>query len=89
MASEVAEHKYQLNVKMTCGGCSGAVTRVLTKAQQEGSVSSFDVDLGTQLVNVTGPIEEAVLVEKIRRTGKEIISVTSLDDSSVAEAAAV
>lgn len=88
MASEVAEHKYQLNVKMTCGGCSGAVTRVLTKAQQEGSVSSFDVDLGTQLVNVTGPIEEAALVEKIQKTGKQIISVTSLDDS-VAEVAAV
>ncbi|KAG1878054.1 hypothetical protein DFJ58DRAFT_753866 [Suillus subalutaceus] len=81
-----SEHKYQLNVKMTCGGCSGAVTRVLTKAQQEGSVSSFDVNLETQLVNVQGPIEEEVLVEKIRKTGKQIISVTSQDE---AEAAAV
>lgn len=79
MASEVAEHKYQLNVKMTCGGCSGAITRVLNKAQQEGSVSSFDVNLETQLVNVSGPIEEDVLVEKIRKTGKQIISVTSQD----------
>ncbi|KIK47090.1 hypothetical protein CY34DRAFT_9264 [Suillus luteus UH-Slu-Lm8-n1] len=79
MASEVAEHNYQLNVKMTCGGCSGAVTRVLTKAQQEGVVSSFDVNLETQLVNVRGPIEEAALVEKIRKTGKQIISVTSQD----------
>ncbi|KAG2349843.1 copper chaperone taha [Suillus weaverae] len=70
MASEVTEHKYQLNVKMTCGGCSGAVTRVLTKAQQE--VSSFDVNLETQLVNVTGPIEEDALVEKIRKTGKQV-----------------
>ncbi|KAG1827243.1 uncharacterized protein BJ212DRAFT_1257990 [Suillus subaureus] len=57
---------------MTCGGCSGAVTRVLTKAQQEGSVSSFDVSLETQLVNVKGPIEKDALVEKIRKTGKEV-----------------
>ncbi|KAG1772722.1 hypothetical protein EDD22DRAFT_767896 [Suillus occidentalis] len=71
MASELAEHNYQLNVKMTCGGCSGAVTRVLTKAQQE-VVSSFDVNLETQLVNVKGPIEEAALVEKIRKTGKQV-----------------
>ncbi|KAG2753222.1 hypothetical protein P692DRAFT_201691147, partial [Suillus brevipes Sb2] len=56
---------------MTCGGCSGAVTRVLTKAQQE-VVSSFDVNLETQLVNVRGPIEEAALVEKIRKTGKQV-----------------
>lgn len=83
MASEVAEHNYQLNVKMTCGGCSGAVTRVLTKAQQEGVVSSFDVNLETQLVNVRGPIEEAALVEKIRKTGKQIISVTSQDKTEV------
>ncbi|KAG2134413.1 copper chaperone taha [Suillus bovinus] len=83
MASEVTEHKYQLNVKMTCGGCSGAITRVLTKAQQEGSVSGFDVNLDTQLVNVRGPIEQDALVEKIRKTGKQIISVTSLDNSEV------
>ncbi|KAG0707712.1 hypothetical protein DFH29DRAFT_895045 [Suillus ampliporus] len=78
------EHKYQLNVKMTCGGCSGAVTRVLTKAKEEGSVSSFDVSLATQLVNVTGPIEEEALVEKIRKTGKQIISVTAQDESEAA-----
>jgi copper chaperone len=78
------EHKYQLNVKMTCAGCSGAVTRVLTKAQQEGSVSSFDVNLESQLVNVKGPIEQEALVEKIRKTGKQIISVTPQDEAEVA-----
>ncbi|KAG2078280.1 copper chaperone taha [Suillus decipiens] len=70
MANEVAEHDYQLNVKMTCGGCSGAITRVLSKAQQE--VSSFDVSLDTQLVNVKGIIEQEALVEKIRKTGKQV-----------------
>ncbi|KAJ8589570.1 hypothetical protein M405DRAFT_817718 [Rhizopogon salebrosus TDB-379] len=75
------EHKYQLNVKMSCGGCSGAVTRVLNKAQEGGSVSSFNVSLETQLVDVTGSIKEEDLVEKIKKTGKEIISVTESKDS--------
>ncbi|KAG1756730.1 copper chaperone taha [Suillus paluster] len=79
-----AEHKYQLNVKMTCGGCSGAVTRVLNKAKEDGLVSNFDVSLETQLVDVTGPIGEEALVEKIRKTGKQIISVKALDKSEAA-----
>jgi copper chaperone len=28
-----AEHQYKFDVKMTCGGCSGAVSRVLAKAE--------------------------------------------------------
>ncbi|OJA10569.1 hypothetical protein AZE42_03145 [Rhizopogon vesiculosus] len=74
-----SEHKYQLNVKMSCGGCSGAVTRVLNKAQQEGSVSSFEVSLEKQLVDVRGSIKEEELVAKIKKTGKEIISVTAVE----------
>jgi copper chaperone CopZ len=27
----MSEHHYKFNVKMTCGGCSGAVERVLKK----------------------------------------------------------
>ena len=30
------EHTYKYKVKMTCTGCSGAVTRVLKRAQDEG-----------------------------------------------------
>jgi hypothetical protein len=37
-----------------------------------GSVSSFDVNLESQLVNVKGPIEQEALVEKIRKTGKQV-----------------
>ena len=36
-----AEHKYVFNVSMSCGGCSGAVDRVLKKL--EGTVSPFPV----------------------------------------------
>jgi copper chaperone CopZ len=31
----MAEHHYKFNVKMTCGGCSGAVERVLKKLDGE------------------------------------------------------
>ena len=37
---------------MSCGGCSGAVTRVLDKAQKDGLVSSFDVSLEKQQASV-------------------------------------
>ncbi|KAG0328530.1 Cytosolic copper metallochaperone [Podila horticola] len=56
------------NVTMTCSGCSGAVTRVLTKLQ---GVDSFDVSLETQKVTVesaTLSMEEILAV--IRKTGK-------------------
>jgi copper chaperone len=33
-----AEHKYKFNVTMTCGGCSGAVERVLKK--MDGTANS-------------------------------------------------
>ncbi|KAI0035086.1 copper chaperone taha, partial [Vararia minispora EC-137] len=64
-----SDHSYEFNVKMTCGGCSGAVTRVLQKAE---GVTSFNVDLPTQLVTVQGPIEYEPLLNIIKKTGKEV-----------------
>jgi len=34
----MAEHNYKFNVTMTCGGCSGAVERVLKKLDGEAHV---------------------------------------------------
>lgn len=34
------EHKYQFNVSMSCGGCSGAVERVLKKLEGPSKQSS-------------------------------------------------
>ncbi|GAA5856721.1 hypothetical protein JCM8547_008807 [Rhodosporidiobolus lusitaniae] len=66
---------YKFDVKMTCGGCSGAVTRVLTKAKENGEVSSFDVSLDTQTVLVTSPSLSLDEVKaKIAKTGKEVRS---------------
>ncbi|KAI0322224.1 hypothetical protein OF83DRAFT_1049748, partial [Amylostereum chailletii] len=64
-----AEHKYKFDVKMTCGGCSGAVTRVLQKAE---GVTSFDVSLEKQEVLVNGPIGYDPLLAIIQKTGKEV-----------------
>jgi copper chaperone len=32
-ADVAAEHKYQFNVSMSCGGCSGAIDRVLKRME--------------------------------------------------------
>jgi copper chaperone len=73
---------------MTCGGCSGAVDRVLKKTEGKSSqcrtqpaaeydykgVNSYDISLETQLVNVTGTIPYDDLLTKIKKTGKEVRS---------------
>ena len=72
---------------MTCGGCSGAVTRALGKLEGEyinrftsaadrakcAGLESFDVNLETQrvVVHPTTATYEEVL-EKIKKTGKEV-----------------
>jgi copper chaperone len=33
----MAEHNYKFNITMTCGGCSGAVERVLKKLEGKSS----------------------------------------------------
>ncbi|KAF6765236.1 hypothetical protein DFP72DRAFT_870495 [Ephemerocybe angulata] len=69
------EHTYKFDVKMTCGGCSGAVTRVLEKAKSTGSgVTDYTVNLDTQEVVVKGTIGYDEVLEKIKKTGKEVRS---------------
>ncbi|KAJ7905539.1 copper chaperone taha, partial [Mycena olivaceomarginata] len=64
---------------MTCGGCSGAITRVLEKAKKENAgVDEFTVSLEKQEVLVTGPIAYDTLLEKIKKTGKEVRSGETL-----------
>lgn len=40
-AAKMSEHKYEFEITMTCGGCSGAVDRVLKKLEGEFFSSSF------------------------------------------------
>ncbi|KAF8350674.1 hypothetical protein F5887DRAFT_940407 [Amanita rubescens] len=67
-------HTYKFDVTMTCSGCSGAVTRVLEKAKTEGGVTEFDVSLEEQKVTVTGTMPYEDVLEKIKKTGKKVVS---------------
>ncbi|KAN0076857.1 hypothetical protein V8E55_010712 [Tylopilus felleus] len=62
--------EYEFNVKMTCGGCSGAVSRALSKV--EGI--TYDVSLEKQTVVVKGDVPYEDVLEKIKKTGKEVLS---------------
>ncbi|ORY81967.1 copper chaperone taha [Protomyces lactucae-debilis] len=64
---------YQYSVAMTCGACSAAVNRVLTKME---GVETIDIDMEKQTVLVSadpglGATYDAVL-EKIKKTGKTV-----------------
>ncbi|KAK0336961.1 Cytosolic copper metallochaperone [Friedmanniomyces endolithicus] len=69
----MAEHNYKFNVTMTCGGCSGAVERVLKKLD---GVKSFNVSLDSQTANVVteDKVDYATVLEKIKKTGKKVNS---------------
>ncbi|KAF9940734.1 Cytosolic copper metallochaperone [Mortierella antarctica] len=59
---------YTYDVTMTCSGCSGAVTRVLSKLP---GVDNFDVSLDTQKVTVeSSTLTQEEILEKIKKTGK-------------------
>lgn len=81
----MAEHNYKFNVAMSCGGCSGAVTRVLQKLDGNPSrlndthrsrnwhrttgVKSFNVDLETQTAEVVA--EDSLNYDKVLETIKK------------------
>ncbi|KAK3986654.1 heavy-metal-associated domain-containing protein [Cladorrhinum sp. PSN332] len=67
------EHKYVFNVTMPCGGCSGAVERVLKKLE---GVKSYDVSLETQLATVVtdASLPYDKVLKTIHKTGKKINS---------------
>lgn len=37
----MSEHNYKFNITMTCGGCSGAVERVLKKLDGKSSLTQM------------------------------------------------
>ncbi|KAK3684024.1 heavy-metal-associated domain-containing protein [Podospora appendiculata] len=65
------EHTYKFNVAMSCGGCSGAVDRVLKKLD---GVKSYEVSLENQTATVVA--EPSLAYEKvlktIAKTGKKV-----------------
>ncbi|KAL1853872.1 Cytosolic copper metallochaperone [Paecilomyces lecythidis] len=69
----MSEHQYKFNVSMSCGGCSGAVERVLKKLD---GVKSFDVSLESQTATVvTEPaVSYDTVLASIKKTGKTVNS---------------
>ncbi|KAF4625019.1 hypothetical protein G7Y89_g13146 [Cudoniella acicularis] len=69
--AEIAEHKYKFDVTMSCGGCSGAVNRVLGKLE---GVKSYDVSLDTQtaLVVAEPTLSYEKVLQTIQKTGKKV-----------------
>ncbi|KAF4154502.1 hypothetical protein CNMCM6936_007135 [Aspergillus lentulus] len=69
----MSEHQYKFNVSMSCGGCSGAVERVLKKLD---GVKSFDVNLDSQtaLVTTEPTVSYETVLATIKKTGKTVNS---------------
>ncbi|KAI1630606.1 hypothetical protein F4809DRAFT_636112 [Biscogniauxia mediterranea] len=67
------EHTYKFNVTMSCGGCSGAINRVLGKLE---GVKSYDVSLEKQeALVVTEPgLDYETVLRTIKKTGKKVNS---------------
>eukprot|EP00897_Mesotaenium_endlicherianum_P004007 jgi/Mesen1/3634/ME000020S03157 len=57
----------ELKVNMSCGGCSGAVKRVLDKME---GVESYDIDLKEKKVTVVGNVTPEAVLETVSKTGK-------------------
>ncbi|CAI7592916.1 unnamed protein product [Penicillium pancosmium] len=69
----MSDHQYTFNISMSCGGCSGAVERVLKKLE---GVKNFDVNLESQTAKITtepGLSYDTVLAT-IKKTGKAVNS---------------
>ena len=68
--------KVEYNVGMTCDGCSGAVTRILTKIE---GVEKVDCDIPNKLVTVTGTnLDKDLMLEKLQKWGKSAQKDVSL-----------
>ncbi|KAJ9636627.1 uncharacterized protein PV06_10123 [Exophiala oligosperma] len=69
----MSDHHYKFNVTMTCGGCSGAIERVLKKLD---GVKEYNVSLDTQTADITtaDSVSYETVLEKIKKTGKTINS---------------
>ncbi|KAI1069089.1 hypothetical protein LB507_006503 [Fusarium sp. FIESC RH6] len=59
------------NIAMSCGGCSGAIDRVLKKLD---GVESYEVSLENQSAKVVTALPYETVLQKIAKTGKKVNS---------------
>ncbi|CAK7229346.1 Cytosolic copper metallochaperone [Sporothrix bragantina] len=69
----MADHTYKFNVSMSCGGCSGAVDRVLKRLE---GVKSYEVSLESQSATVVAEptLSYETVLRTISKTGKKVNS---------------
>ncbi|CAK7197506.1 Cytosolic copper metallochaperone [Sporothrix eucalyptigena] len=69
----MADHTYKFNVTMSCGGCSGAVDRVLKRLE---GVKSYEVSLESQSATVVADpaLSYETVLRTISKTGKKVNS---------------
>ncbi|KAI1851751.1 hypothetical protein JX265_010985 [Neoarthrinium moseri] len=67
------QHTYKFNVSMSCGGCSGAIDRVLKKLD---GIESYEVSLDKQEATVVAKPDLAyeTVLKTIKKTGKKVNS---------------
>ncbi|KAG5930744.1 hypothetical protein E4U53_002141 [Claviceps sorghi] len=70
----MATHTYEFNVSMSCGGCSGAIDRVLKKME---GIESYEVSLEKQTARVVTGLPYEDVLAKIAKTGKKVNSATA------------
>ncbi|KAB8300870.1 hypothetical protein EYC80_002798 [Monilinia laxa] len=71
LIAENGEHTYKFGISMSCGGCSGAVDRVLKKLD---GVKAYEVDLKGQTATVIAKpeLDYDTVLRKIAKTGKKV-----------------
>ncbi|PQE09582.1 heavy-metal-associated domain-containing protein [Rutstroemia sp. NJR-2017a WRK4] len=71
LVAEEGEHTYKFGITMSCGGCSGAVDRVLKKLD---GVKAYEVDLKGQTATVIGKseLDYVTVLKTIKKTGKKV-----------------
>ncbi|KAL2815440.1 hypothetical protein BDW59DRAFT_153860 [Aspergillus cavernicola] len=67
------DHEYKFNVSMSCGGCSGAIERVLKRLD---GIKSFDVSLESQTASIVAEsaLPYETVLATIKKTGKTVNS---------------
>ena len=86
----MADHTYKFNVTMSCGGCSGAVDRVLKRLEGKSlplgsrlttsanflGVKSYEVSLESQSATVVADpaLSYETVLRTISKTGKKVNS---------------
>lgn len=66
------QNHYQFSVVMSCSGCSNAVNKALSRLEPD--VSRIDISLDAQTVDVYSTLPYETILEKIKKTGKEVKS---------------